>query len=514
MKSKYILAGLLSALVATSAAAKSPRLVINIVSASMRASDIARYDHNFNAGGLAMLFGEGAVFSQCYCDFMQTTTPTALATLATGAMPSTHGVVGLRWRDYVENDEVSLLGGDAANPSPRELIAPTLTEALAAERPSAQCVTIAIDAPSAIITAGSGGNVFWIDRRSGMWTSAQAYGQLPEWVVKYNNDDMNRTLADWQWSRLLPDTKYRNTREEDIVSASNRRPRRSTRSYGNTYARLAVSPAGNKAMFAFAQSAVTRMRLGQDDTPDLLNICLDTPETICEKYGPESVEYEDMIYRLDADIAEFLSFVTAQTGNSDDVLVVFTAAHGSSPESDDRHRFNPRQFEVIMNAFLSAKYGSGDWVVEYANRSLYLNHNLAYERGLTLAEVQNEAATFAMQFRGVSHALSSTAMRMSYFGSGYARKMQNGFYPRRSGDVVINLMPGWIEEREGCRSSAGSMYGYDTHVPLVFFGAGIDARTFDERIDTSAAAATLAHILDIAEPAASEGTALTLQTKE
>ncbi len=114
----------------------------------------------------------------------------------------------------------------------------------------------------------------------------------------------------------------------------------------------------------------------------------------------------------------------------------------------------------------------GNWVLEYEDKCLYLNHNLIYERGLNLADVQNEVAIFAMQFRGVSHALSATAMRTSYFGSGYARKMQNSFYPRRSGDVIMNLMPGWIEENDRCASSSGSMYGYDTQVPLVFYGFG------------------------------------------
>ena len=96
-----------------------------------------------------------------------------------------------------------------------------------------------------------------------------------------------------------------------------------------------------------------------------------------------------------------------------------------------------------------------------------------------------------MQFRGVSHALSATAMRTSYFGSGYARKMQNSFYPRRSGDVIINLMPGWIEEHDHKRSSSGSMYGYDTRVPLIFYGAGILPRQIDRPVDMTAVAPTL-----------------------
>ena len=203
---------------------------------------------------------------------------------------------------------------------------------------------------------------------------------------------------------------------------------------------------------------------------------------------------------------------TAEMRRSGEVLVVFTSDHGTSPSFDTGHeesdRFNTRQFEVIVNGFLNVRYGMGDWVLEYEDKCVYLNHNLIYERGLDLAEVQNEVAIFAMQFRGVSHALSATAMRTSYFGSGYARKMQNSFYPRRSGDVILNLMPGWIEEQERCWSSSGSMYGYDTQVPLVFYGVGVGPQRIKRRMDMTAVAPTVARMLEITEPAASEGEVL------
>ena len=86
--------------------------------------------------------------------------------------------------------------------------------------------------------------------------------------------------------------------------------------------------------------------------------------------------------------------------------------------------------------------------------------------------------------------------------------MQNSFYPRRSGDVIMNLMPGWIEENDRCASSSGSMYGYDTRVPLIFYGAGILPRQIDRPVDMTAVAPTLCRLLGIEAPAASEGTVL------
>ena len=46
---------------------------------------------------------------------------------------------------------------------------------------------------------------------------------------------------------------------------------------------------GNTAVLGFAKQAIAQFKLGDDATPDLLNICLDTPRRISEAYGPESV---------------------------------------------------------------------------------------------------------------------------------------------------------------------------------------------------------------------------------
>ena len=75
---------------------------------------------------------------------------------------------------------------------------------------------------------------------------------------------------------------------------------------------MLYTPAGNTAVLGFAKQAIAQFKLGDDATPDLLNICLDTPRRISEAYGPESVEVEDMYYRLDRDLADFLTFVFAQ----------------------------------------------------------------------------------------------------------------------------------------------------------------------------------------------------------
>lgn len=506
----------IAALTAFGSAAAQPRLIVQIVVGSMRAGDPDRYAANFDEGGFLRLTERGTVYADARYDYLQTTTPVSLATLVTGAMPSTHGVIGPRWVDYTTNRPVGLIDG-RKGPGAYQRIAPTLGETLLDQMPGSQSVTIAAEAMSAVVMAGRAGEVFWLDSTRCDWVTSPYYAdRLPEWIERSNRERYNLSYIGLEWRTLLDKSRYINTRRHDIVLTGRDKREKDETDNGrlkltSDYERLLYTPAGNTAVLGLAKQAIAQYRLGADEVPDLLNICLDSPRRIAEAYGPESIEVEDMYYRLDRDLADFLTFLFAQVKDGN-VLVVVTSDHGTSPSYDAgqevAERFNSRQFEVIVNGFLNVRYGTGNWVVACSDKSLWLNHNLIYERGLNLAEVQNEVAIFAMQFSGVSHALAASAMRTSYFGSGYARKMQNSFYPRRSGDVILNLMPGWIEEQERCWSMSGSMYGYDTEVPLIFYGQGAGPLRVNRRVEMTAVAPTLARVAGVREPAASEGTAL------
>ena len=108
MKHKIILLAI-AAFAALEVSAARPRLVVNIVVGSMRAEDLSRYADNYGEGGLRRLIDGGTVFADSRYDYQQTTTPVSLATLSTGAMPSTHGVIGSRWRDSLPTSRARIM---------------------------------------------------------------------------------------------------------------------------------------------------------------------------------------------------------------------------------------------------------------------------------------------------------------------------------------------------------------------------------------------------------------------
>ena len=519
-------------LVTAVCAAKPPKLVVNIVVSSMRSDDLDRYRSGFGEHGFRRLMS-GTRYADAAYDYMQTTTPVSLATFTTGAQPSTHGVVGEFWFDYVDNRRVELTvdrtvsGFGYPNSadgrlSPVNLLAPTLGDALFAVSRDSRVATVALEPESAIVTGGRHGVAYWMEPSRTMWSSSTYYMlSLPQWVEDFNRQNFGTSQPQTAWEMRRSPSVYVNRRMAGMtLPRAKKGEQPAIKTVGispavqpeTAYDRLRYSPAGNDAVFAFARQVLTNYSLGQDDVPDILNIVLDAPRFITQSYGPESVEVEDMYYRLDDTLSDFLNFLFARV-KSEDVLVVLTSDHGSSPSFDASpvpvERINMMQSEVIVNGFLNARHGQGNWVTAINGRSIWLNRDLIYSKGLNLSDIQEEVATFVMQFRGISHALSSTAMRSSYFADGYGRRMQNGFYPRRSGDVMFNLMPGRIEERDDRRSESGSMYGYDTRVPLLFYGWRVAARNITAATDMTSVAPTVAAILGIAAPAASEGKVLT-----
>lgn len=516
-------------------AAERPRLLVNIVVSGMRTDDLVRYNKNFSNGGFNRLINNGAYFTNASYDYMQTTTPVGLATLSTGAMPSTHGVVSDSWFDYVGNKRVSLIedskeqcvnySGDAIGYSPRQLIAETICDAMIQSDSTSQVATIAIEPLSAIVTAGHSGEVYWMETLQTAWTTSSYYTkELPAWITQYNQTDKNLDFLTKRWNALLEYDNYLNSRVACIEGLKSKQNKRIdhieedaaaiNKIFSDEYEQMCYTPTGNSALLAFAKQMVANNKMGGDEVPDILNIVLDTPRKICSRFGPESVEYEDMLYRLDRDLEEFISFVTAQVTDPQQIVVTLCSDHGTSPsfdiESNHVERFNIRQAEVITNAFIGAQHGNGEWVLGYIDRAIYLNHDLIIEKGLSLKDMQHDVATFMMQLRGVSHAVAAEAMRNTYFGSGYGRKIQNGFYPRRSGDVIINLMPEWIEEKENVRSSSGSMYLYDREVPLIIFGGGVTKGKYSQKVDMTSLATTEARLLGIGSPSAAEGEVLNI----
>ena len=502
---------------------ETPRLVINIVVGSMRSGDLDRYAANLTENGFRRIMREGITYTEAYYNFSSLSTASGLATLTTGANPSVHGVIGERWWSHTDASAVWLINDNksfpvefstgSGNHSAHRLTSPTYGDMLLNTSREAKLYTVALEPLSAIVLNGKQGVALWTEQNQTYWTTSSAYcSKLAQWIIDYNKADKNKNYTENRWQTLYKAATYRNSEVAVVEGIKDKSTQLITNINLNLtktlYDKLLYTPAGNTATLRFAEELMRRESLGSDSTPDVLNIYLDASRNIAQTYGPESIEYEDMLYRLDKDMIAFLDAVYKHVGRASDVVIVVTSDHGTSPSYNattvaPRHRFNHRQMEVIVNAYLGARYGSDNYVAGYANKNLYLNHATIANKKLALGDICDEVATFLLQLQGISTAISSTSMRNSSFDHGRTLLMQECYFGARSGDVIIDLVPGTIIEDDDYRSLPSGGYIYDRHVPLIISCGRGDNRRVMRTVEITELAPTLCHLMGIEAPWAS-----------
>ena len=79
-------------------------------------------------------------------------------------------------------------------------------------------------------------------------------------------------------------------------------------------------------------------------------------------------------------------------------------------------------------------------------------------------------------------------------------------FPGRASDLTILEEPYWVQVKHG--TSHGSVFEYDSHVPLVFMGRGIRAGRYHGQVAPNDIAPTLAVLLELETPSGSVGRVL------
>ncbi len=517
MKNRLVLLLTLLMVATCAKGVERPRLVVNIVVSEARMVDLERYAEGMKAGGFERLLS-GRSYPYATYPFVPTT-PSALATLSTGASPSVSGVVGECWWNNNNGSKVLVVADnqyctfDADHPESRvantNLTLETLGDVVVREIEGARSVSVAADTSSAIILGGlEPTEVWWLDSLSGRWTTSTKYKTtLPQWVAKYNASGFWRTRIGEEWVLSRTDGEYKNG-EVHVAKPYGYEPSRKEKKVRPKPAdvvELLYAPISNQMVAEFAKEAIIYNRLGHDKATDILNVCFDSPRRIIARYGLSSREVEDMYYRLDENIADLMTFASAQADGR--VVFVLSTDGGVREVADNGKIFNTSQACFLINSFLTANYGKGDWVLGYNNGGLWLNHTLAFAKGLDIASLQRQVGIFALGLRGVSHAITASDMMGGDAKEGVVATVQEGFYPKRSADVQFVLMPDWCEvgsEEMSPKVSHSLPYVPYRRAVIALSGMDIEKSRVEERVDVRSLVVTLSEMIGVEVPLGAE----------
>ncbi len=513
---------------------EKPKLIVQLVVSQMRFDYISRYWDKFGDNGFKLLVNEGTYCRNARYNYLLTQAYPGLATIATGANPSVHGIIADKWFNRNTGNEVEATADDKVNTvggsffsgkySAKNLVTSTFGDELKLNNANSKVVSIALDAGSAILLGGHSANgMYWFDTEKGLWVSSSYYTDaLPAWVDTFNSKGFAKLYTDREWKALQPIQKYEEADTAAVKSVEKKKslaeklkgmmdgiigkPQPKT-----DFKVLLENPYGNLLTKDLAIAAVVGENLGADEHPDLLCITFSANRFIGGKFGPHSIEMEDTYLRLDRELAHFLEFINSTVGK-ENCLFILTSDQGvaSTPDYLEKSKipggyFDPKKAMILLGSYLNALYGQGNWITGYHDKQIYLNRKLIEDSNLNLADFQQKIADFMLEFSGVSNSTTAHNLQNGNFANGIMVKFQNSYNQRRSGDVIINLEPGWVE-RNGKVTSANSPYDYDSHVPLIFYGWKAKRKSVLNPVYINDLAPTLSILLGITWPNGATGT--------
>lgn len=507
-----------------------PRLIVGIVVDQMRYDYLTRYWHRYGNDGFRKLYREGHAFTNTHFNYVPTYTGPGHASIYSGCTPSAHGIISNNWYDrkqrkvvYVTDDSLvrgAGTTGAAGKMSPRPMISTTISDELRiASNMRSKVVGIALKDRSAILPAGHSANgAYWYEGATGNWISSTWYmNELPPWVQSFNKDSIAKKLLKETWSPLLPIDQYTESTADEVayedLLAGHLRPvfpyNFAQNAPGN-YEVIKYIPAGNSLTKEFALAALRGEQLGKDEFTDILAISFSSPDYAGHQFGTHAIEMEDMYLRLDLELSDLIRQIENEVGKGQ-ALFFLTADHAAIPNPQflrDRKipagLFNITQVKDSLTRYMNARYGTQSWILALEDDQVYLDHQLLSKNKLDYEEVCDDLAKVLLGFDGIAYTLTASDLQKAEFNFGIRSLVQKGFYPKRSGDVVLMLEPGLIEYKAK-GSTHGSAYTYDTHVPLIFYGGGISKGITTRSVEITDIAPTLSQMLGIQPPNTATG---------
>lgn len=517
-------------------AEKKPRLVVGIVVDQMRREYLDRFYHKYGEGGFRRLMDQGFDLKNAHYNYVPTYTGPGHASVYTGTTPAVHGIIGNDWYDKnlkqgvncVSDPKQQAVGvpSKEGQVSPWRMLSTTITDELKiSSQKRSKVIGVSIKDRGAVLPAGHMGDAaYWYDDPSGTFISSTHYlKKLPAWVESFNKQGLPAKYLSQAWTTLYPIGQYTASSPDDspyeVVMGGKEKPVfpykfEATNKTG--YGALTATPFCNDFLTEFAKAAVDGEKLGQQSETDFLAISYSTPDAIGHAMGPQAIEVEDTYLRLDKNLADLFQHLDTKVGKGN-YTVFLTADHAVAEVAQylmdskvPAGYFNEAQLKNNLTEFLGKYFPDRDLIEAVSNNQIFFNDDLFSSNprnsGVDLIIASELISKYLLTVEGVANVYTENVIRQGrYEEAGIKGMVIRGYHAKRSGDVAFVTEPGWFNSGRIQGSTHGSPYTYDTHVPILFYGAGIKQGSTVHYHSVTDIAPTLSILLKIKFPSGCTG---------
>ncbi|MGB5942056.1 MAG: alkaline phosphatase PafA [Leeuwenhoekiella sp.] len=504
-----------------------PKLVVGIVVDQMRYDYLTRFEGQFGDGGFKRLMYEGFNCKNNHFNYVPTYTGPGHASIFTGTTPAVHGIISNNWYNKfekkgvycAEDSTVTSVGtsSDAGQMSPHHMKTTTITDQNRLHtQMRGKTIGLSLKDRGSILPAGHTANAaYWFHGRDeGRWITSSFYMDvLPQWVQDFNASAKAKSyLKLWDTFGDI-DSYVESGSDENKFEGGFRGKEKGTFPYdlkklskeNGGYEIIKATPYGNSLTTDFAIEALKAEALGKDQDTDFLTVSYSSTDYVGHNFGVNSKEVEDTYIRLDADLARLLKALDKEVGKGN-YTVFLTADHGAvdvpaylASQKIPAGYFDNGALRDSVDNLLKRKYGSKKLVESLSNYQVFFDYEALAAAEIDPSILEAELAREILKFDHVDKVYTRDQLQNAGYTTGIMELIQNGFHQKRSGDVFIVLDPNYISYGK-TGSTHGSGFSYDTHAPLLFYGAGINKGSTFERTVIPDIAPTIAALLGIEFP--------------
>lgn len=519
-----LLASMVGMSLSAAGSKERPKLVVGIVVEGLQTDYIENLRDYFSEGGFKRLLRDGVVISNA--DYGTALDPVAAtALIMTGASPSVNGI-GSEFNYNVEAQRLdpTLLDastiGNFTNEtySPSNLLVSTLSdEVRIAGGGVTNVYALAPDPQQAILLAGHAANsAFWISDTNGNWATTTFYKDVPALIGGRNRlAPLTSRLDTMSWTPMMQIADY-----PELPEHLKHYPFRYVFPRGNSdrYSIFKNSASVNSEVTSLATEFLKSLPLGKHDGVDMLNVSYTVAPFEYAKNPDNRLETMDSYLRLDRNLEQLFASVDHATGGNSVIFLVATPPSSSVRRDDEKWNipygeFSTRKAGSLLNMYLMAVFGTGEWVKGFHNGHFYLNNTLIKEKNLDAKAVRSEAAAFIARMSGIKDVFTIDQILSGDAGEN-ANAIKRNTTINTAGDILVNVIPGWeiINDYVGIPTSSNQVERIvAATAPAFIIAPGIDPKRIDTPVDARAIAPTVARILRIRSPNAASVPAIGLE---
>lgn len=488
-----------------------PSLVVNVIIDQLRTDYLEAFAPLYGENGFLRLMEKGRMYTQAEYPFSSPDRASSIACLMSGTTPYENGIVGERWLDRQSLVPIFCVDDPAFEghltsdkSSPNRLGVSTITDELkVSSEGKSVVISVAPNRDAAIMAAGHAADgAYWIDDTTGKWAGTSYYGPLPAWANTFNTSKpLSSRIGGETWkpmNDLVENFNY-------FIAGGEKKSFTHRFSGDRKYREFKASASVNDEVNLFVKHAFQNTALGVDGVTDMLCVTYYAGGYDHKSSAQYGMELQDTYARLDRQLEELFDLVEHRVGKDKVFFVVTSTGYSDSEDVKDLSQyriptgtFSITKAQLLLNMYLIAVYGPGQYVDTAMGNQLYLNLKLIESRNLNLTEVLERSSDFLIQLSGVKDVYTSQRLTLGAWTPGIS-KIHNGYNPKCSGDILIQVSPGWVLQNEDTHEQSLCRESY-MGFPLFMMGCGVTAEKVRIPVTVDRVAPTVAQALRIRAP--------------